>query len=263
MCWSDVTLEKDDSGVEFLSFCERQTKTRTGENTRDVRVVIPKLFENTLDPTKCPVKIYKFFAAKRPVDFCRSGDPFYIATTTVKSPSPRQMWYKKSPVGINKLSSMMKRMVENAGLNPGKKLSNHSARKYLIQKLCDHNIPAHQIMQISGHKNIQSINQYSHINTDQHKAISDVLYSAPEREPLALLPSFTESRSSSNSMAVTASTSKMNTELSVTGGIQNIFGGAIHGGNFTVNIAQGNGNTRANNPCKRRWNVIDSDSSQD
>ena len=70
---------------------------------------------------------------------------------------------------------MMKRMDERAGLNPDKKLTKHSARKHLVQKLNDFNVPANKTMQISGHKNIHSINNYSHINEDQHGQISEIL----------------------------------------------------------------------------------------
>ena len=51
----------------------------------------------------------------------------------------------------------------------------YSARKHLIQTLNDENIPAHQIVQISGHKNVNSLNNYSGINKDQSKQISKIL----------------------------------------------------------------------------------------
>jgi hypothetical protein len=34
----------------------------------------------------------------------------------------------------------------------------------MIQKLSDEGVPVNQIMQISGHKNINSINNYSKLN---------------------------------------------------------------------------------------------------
>ena len=97
MCWGDVVLISDEHGHESLEFSERQTKTKTGENIRDVRAVKPKL-------------------------------------------------------------------------------SNHSARKFLIQKLNDCNVSSNRIMQISGHKKVASINNYSHLNPHQHKDISRMLH---------------------------------------------------------------------------------------
>jgi hypothetical protein len=75
-------------------------------------------------------------------------------------------------------------MVKGSGIIQTKKLSNHSARKYLVQKLNDNNVQANHIMQISGHKNISSINNYSHINEIQHREISKILY-APHDTALA------------------------------------------------------------------------------
>ena len=49
-------------------------------------------------------------------------------------------------------------MAEKAGI------TNHSARKRMIQKLNDTDIPPTHIMQISGHGNVQSINNYSNVS---------------------------------------------------------------------------------------------------
>ena len=44
MCWGDVKLKKTSTGVEFLEYGERQTKTRLGDDTNDVRPIAPKMF---------------------------------------------------------------------------------------------------------------------------------------------------------------------------------------------------------------------------
>jgi hypothetical protein len=51
----------------------------------------------------------------------------------------------------------MKTMKQKAGLDTNKRLTNHSARKYLVQKLKDNNVEDTDIMQISGHKSVQSV----------------------------------------------------------------------------------------------------------
>ena len=224
MCWGDVTLKRDDGGREYLEFTERQTKTRTGENPRDIRTVKPKLWANMNNPDRCPIKIYKKYAEIRPTGFSEPNNPFYVATTTVHHPSPQEIWFKRNPVGVNKLSSMMKRMVERAGLNPDKKLTNHSARKHLVQKLNDFNVPANQIMQISGHKNIHSINNYSHINEDQHRQISEILHTdAPSSNALYgqdMQPRVQSQQSYLHSSKTMKTAS--NSSVHVSGGFQNI-----------------------------------------
>jgi hypothetical protein len=47
--------------------------------------------------------------------------------------------------------------------------------KRMVQKLNYEGVPANQIVQISGHKNINSINNYSKLNNQQSMAISDIL----------------------------------------------------------------------------------------
>ncbi|XP_062604368.1 zinc finger MYM-type protein 4-like [Saccostrea cucullata] len=165
MSWGDICLQTDISGVEYLTFNERQSKTRQGINPRDVRVVKPKMWANTDAPDRCPVAIYKLYSEKRPDDFSKPDDPFYLATHTQQhAMSVKEQWFKRQPVGVNKLASLIKRMANAAGIGGDKKLTNHSARKHLVQKLSENNVPPNQIMQITGHKNIQSINNYSSIN---------------------------------------------------------------------------------------------------
>ena len=77
-------------------------------------------------------------------------------------------------MGSNKLNSLMKTMAEKAGLN-AENLTNHSARKRMIQKLNDHEVPPTHIMQISGHKNVQSLNNYSSLLEKQQRDISNIM----------------------------------------------------------------------------------------
>ena len=57
-------------------------------------------------------------------------------------------------------------------------LTNHNARKRMIQKLNDMDIRPTRIMQISGHRNVKSINNYSHVSQQQQKNLSLILSSA-------------------------------------------------------------------------------------
>ena len=98
---------------------------------------------------------------------CASDAPFYGALDWA---AQKNIAFKASAKGQNHLYGMLRHMVVPAGIGEDRKLTNHSARKYLIQ-----NVAPNYIQQGSGHKNIQSINNYSHLNTPQQEAISDVL----------------------------------------------------------------------------------------
>ena len=55
--------------------------------------------------------------------------------------------------------------------------TNHSGRKTLVQKLHDSGVPPNQIIQITGHKNLQSVNNYSSLREQQMESISRILSS--------------------------------------------------------------------------------------
>ena len=144
---------------------------------------------------------------------------------------------------------MMKRMVASANIQTNKKTSNNSARKFLIQKPNDSNVPQNRIMQISGHKNVSFINNYSHINQTQHKDISRILHSNLDINTADL-------QASSSKSIQAAST----TNVSIHGGIQTLFAGPIHGGNFNIHVDQNSPYHSPDRRPRKRNRLIDSDS---
>ena len=44
--WGDVVLETDSQGKDIYFHSERQTKSRQGDNSRNVRPVKPRMYEN-------------------------------------------------------------------------------------------------------------------------------------------------------------------------------------------------------------------------
>ena len=75
--------------------------------------------------------------------------------------------FKAGAMGINKLNSSMKTMANKAGLDEKRRFTNHSARKTMIQKLNDSNVPPTYIRQLSGNRNMQSVNNYSSVSKKQ------------------------------------------------------------------------------------------------
>ena len=75
--------------------------------------------------------------------------------------------------GINKVNSLLKDMCVASGFNG--KVTNHSARKTMIQKLKDNNVPDTDIIQLSGHRNLQSLNSYNKLNEDRQERLSNLL----------------------------------------------------------------------------------------
>ena len=68
----------------------------------------------------------------------------------------------------------MKKVKESGKLDINKRLTNHSARKYLLQQIRENNVEGTYNMQISGHTNVESINNYSTMSEERHKKISSI-----------------------------------------------------------------------------------------
>ena len=97
---------------------------------------------------KCPVKLFQKYSSKHPVGMEKSG-PFYLPP--IVNPI-RNFWYKKTPMEINSINSMMKDLTSNSTLqNRGKHLENHSARKTLVKKLKQQQVPKSEVISITGH----------------------------------------------------------------------------------------------------------------
>ena len=171
----DVELKTTVDGLEYLEYNERQTKTRTESQPKDTRTVKLKMFA-VRGSERDPVLFYRQYASKRPDDMNNKVSPFYLAInhSDTRNPASGKPWFKSAPMGVNKLNALLKTMAQKAELDTSN-LSNHSARKRMIQKLREQNVPPTQIMQVSGHKNVQSINNYSCLSVQQQRDISNIL----------------------------------------------------------------------------------------
>ena len=91
--------------------------------------------------------------------------------------------------------------------------TNHSGRKTLVQKLRDNDVPPNQMVQVTGHKNLQSVNYYSSLRERQMENISKILSSSSSTTN-AVLPAvqkslqshFTEAHSSTSTAENTLQT---------------------------------------------------------
>ncbi|XP_070547977.1 uncharacterized protein KIAA1958-like [Ptychodera flava] len=171
MKWGDVSVARDENG-EYLVYNERLTKTRRGE-PGNTRKFAPRAYASPSKPQTCPVTVYRAYAKRRPEAMNFDDAPFYLGIEYVTSTLQRGIWFRKQPMGVNKLNTIMKSMANAAGLSD--KLSNHSARKACVQRLLDAGVPPITAAQLSGHKNPTSLNRYSTANEDQQRQMSNIL----------------------------------------------------------------------------------------
>ena len=73
----DFCLQRDDDGIEYLTFAEGPTKTRQGGLKVKPRLVTPKVFA-TGNEERCPAMMFKVYLEKRPEEMKTTG-PFYLS----------------------------------------------------------------------------------------------------------------------------------------------------------------------------------------
>ena len=173
--WGDIVLKTDSDGKEYLEYFERQTKTRTGEDPRNQQQIKRRMYANNdaISIDRDLVHVNKMYKEKRPPPLLEPDSSFYLSVNYFKTETHAsvegQSWLKAQPMGVNKLNIIMKDMTQAAGI-AGK--TNHSDRKTLVQKLQESGVPPNQIIQRTGHKNLQSVNNYSSLREKQMKSIS-------------------------------------------------------------------------------------------
>lgn len=118
-------------------------------------------------------------------------------------------------------------------------------RKHLVQKLTDEGLPPNQIMQITGHKNVNSLNNYSYLKPDQTKTISSILSNHPVKAPTTATATATCTSSATESSQVAVLHQEQAT-IPVPVINPGAFNPAALGGLFTGNTIHGNININFN-----------------
>lgn len=278
--WGDVILEKDvETGNNILVWrTERGTKTRTGEKENGHS----RSFNPTIQATnsdRCPVKFYHIFKSHRPIEMNTIESPFYLAVKHNRELSD-PVWYLKTPLGKNQIGKLMSSAAKAACISGGKKIANHSVRKTSIGRLLDADVAENYVAQLSGHKNLESLQSYKTPSLQHQRRMSETLSRAPQQSLLPQsshsmsphnvvpqsssilsncensLPSsnpFLSSSSNSNLLGV-VSGSSINSE-----GPTHLFAGAHigHISNCTFQIMSGNAqDTAVTSPKKKRRRLI-------
>ena len=173
----DLTLCSEND-KKYLEFNEREMKTSTGNST-NLRPFKPKIFANSENADRCSINAYKLFARNRPEAMCNTFSPFYLAINY--KPSPFSPWFKSLPMGNERLQQTMIKIATNAGLVGH--FTNHSVRKTMCTQLLHAGVPPTTIAQLSGHKNVQSINQYAVASKEQQQSMCQILQGQKRSSP--------------------------------------------------------------------------------
>ena len=111
----DFSFRKDETRASYIVYAERITKTRQIGLHQKSRLQLPKMFETQSE--RCPVKLFQKYLSKRPVGMEKSGQ-FYLQPIVN---SLTNIWYKKTPMVINSINSVMKDLISNSPLQNSQK----------------------------------------------------------------------------------------------------------------------------------------------
>ena len=169
----DFSFGLDENNTEYVEFIENPTKTRQSGLSAKPRSVLPKMFAT--GDERCPVAIFKEFLWRCPPELCTTG-PLYLSC--VSNPSS-QVWYKRQPMGENKINGMMKSVTEGMSLEDSSKtFSNHSARKTVVKKLKTAGLERSSIVKVTGHRNEKSLDDYDEGHESEQRQLSHTISNA-------------------------------------------------------------------------------------
>jgi hypothetical protein len=203
--WGDVELKSDSNNTSYIEFTERETKTRTG-NSAHIRSFVPKIFPSD-NPQRCPIVAYRKFASKRPDCMSYPDSPFYLAVNY--KPANDSTWYKSQAMGVERLQTAMSKMAESCGLKG--RYTNHSVRKTTCTQLLHAGVAPNNIIQLTGHKNVQSLANYAVASKKQQRDMNDILLGQKRQSQvptLLALPSGNENGNGNENAVLTPLTKK-------------------------------------------------------
>lgn len=135
-----------------------------------------KMFQNSINPDKCPVVAYNLYMKKLPLNsnelFPKPLMNFYNDT-----------WYSPKAVrGKDYLGNLMKRLSKQ--LNLSKPYTNHSIRATVVTTLMDQGYDPSDISAITGHKSADALRKYASFkNVTRLEEFSTVLSSKLHSNP--------------------------------------------------------------------------------
>ncbi|CAC5385718.1 unnamed protein product [Mytilus coruscus] len=156
----------------------------------------------------------------------KEDSPFYIQASTFQDNNyeSKILWYKNLRLGTKSISKIIKDMATEALPNNDKRLTGHSARKGSIQKQKDNGVQDTEIVQRTGHKNVNSLLSYSKTSLEQQKKTSLMLSSTRELQH----PTVTKSDNKENTSPVLETITSTQTQSTVSNNSKQ----SIYKGNF-------------------------------
>ncbi|XP_050826100.1 activating transcription factor 7-interacting protein 1 isoform X2 [Serinus canaria] len=158
-------VEKDKNGRRYAMF-RYPGKGKNGEDPHKMG----KMYDMPGDPN-CPVFSLELYLSKLPPE----PPAFYLHPLKLTSEQMQEqpVWYKREPMGVNYLGTMMPRISVAARLS--QRYTNHSLRTTTIQLLCEAGLGPREIMAVTGHRSESAIRHYWGSAEVRYRAWSDIM----------------------------------------------------------------------------------------
>ena len=242
--WGDVTLEKDpETENDILVWrYERGSKTRQGQD----KPYAVRAFHPTAQATgteRCPVKIYKEFARHRPLEMNKPDSPFYLAVKHQRKPDD-DVWYMRSPLGKNEIGKFLSTAASLQG-----RVTNHSVRKTCISRLLDANVSNNFVAQLSGHRNLKSLDAYKSASYEHQRRMSLALSRSSSDQ--TTISTRTETTTRPTTSVTTVDSASFNPVQLGSGFFSGATIGSFNNCTFNIQLTSGQPSQQSNTDLKR------------
>ena len=167
---SQIELIEKPGERAYLQYTEDISKNHPGGlkgRKQNPKVVIH--YENTNNPSRCFVHLYKLYQSKCPPN--RPVDAFYLRP--LQNPSG-PYWYAAQPIGHHKLNNTISKMCTAAGVHGFK--TNHSLRATAATRLYQAGVNEQIVMETTGHRSTDGVRSYKRTSAQQKESVSNILY---------------------------------------------------------------------------------------
>jgi hypothetical protein len=124
-------------------------------------------FENTDNPQRCHVRLFRLFLSRRPAD----SERFYLKEK--KGWKKEEIWYTGRPIGKNQLSRLISTICTAVGITGNKR--NHSLKATCATRLYQANVDEQMIMERTGHRSLAGVRAYKRTSNVQIENSSALL----------------------------------------------------------------------------------------
>ena len=125
-----------------------------------------------LSAERCHVHLLDLYIAKMPSSIVATAGTFYLRPLPQRPTNGQAPWFNSTPIGRNTLSTILKKMCIEAGIQGNK--TNHSLRSTGTQ-MFQAEVPEKIIQQRTGHRSLVAMRAYERTTEEQHQAVSSLL----------------------------------------------------------------------------------------